>query len=60
MAGRARAPAANKGFALPQVPKIAVYLIGFIPAVGTFYAGLMDQLGADPMRTLDGGFSRHQ
>jgi sulfoxide reductase heme-binding subunit YedZ len=52
MGGRASAPA-RKGFALPQVPKIAVYLIGFIPAVGTFYAGLMDQLGADPMRTLE-------
>ncbi len=60
MAGRASAPAAGKpaspakkGFALPQAPKIAVYIVGFIPAVWTFYAGLMDQLGADPMRTLE-------
>ena len=59
MAGRARAPAAGKpapakgGFALPQVPKILVYAVGFIPAVWTFYAGVMDQLGADPMRALE-------
>ena len=52
MAERARAPA-KKGFALPQVPKILVYAVGFIPAVWTFYAGLMDQLGADPMRALE-------
>ncbi|KFG69156.1 protein-methionine-sulfoxide reductase heme-binding subunit MsrQ [Microvirga sp. BSC39] len=52
MAGRASAPAA-KGFALPQVPKILVYIVGFIPAVWLFYAGIMDQLGADPMRYLE-------
>ena len=52
MAGRARAPA-KKGFALPQVPKIAVYIIGFIPAIWLFYAGITDQLGADPMRYLE-------
>ena len=66
MSARASAPAAGKppsaagkqaparkGFALPQVPKIAVYLVGFIPAAWTFYAGVTDQLGADPMRTLE-------
>ncbi|MBD2746483.1 protein-methionine-sulfoxide reductase heme-binding subunit MsrQ [Microvirga sp. BT688] len=52
MAGRASAPAA-KGFTLPQVPKILVYIVGFIPAVWLFYAGVMDQLGADPMRYLE-------
>jgi methionine sulfoxide reductase heme-binding subunit len=52
MAGRASAPAA-KGFALPQVPKILVYIVGFVPAVWLFYAGIMDQLGADPMRYLE-------
>ncbi|MBM1171772.1 protein-methionine-sulfoxide reductase heme-binding subunit MsrQ [Microvirga arabica] len=52
MAGRASAPGA-KGFALPQVPKILVYIIGFVPAVWLFYAGIMDQLGADPMRYLE-------
>jgi methionine sulfoxide reductase heme-binding subunit len=52
MAGRASAPAA-KGLTLPQVPKILVYIVGFIPAVWLFYAGIMDQLGADPMRYLE-------
>ena len=53
MAGRASAPSAAKGFALPQVPKILVYIVGFIPAVWLFYAGIADQLGADPMRYLE-------
>jgi methionine sulfoxide reductase heme-binding subunit len=53
MAGRVSAPGAAKGFALPQVPKILVYIVGFIPAVWLFYAGIMDQLGADPMRYLE-------
>jgi sulfoxide reductase heme-binding subunit YedZ len=52
MAGKASAPAA-KGFVLPQVPKILVYVVGFIPAVWLFYAGITDQLGADPMRYLE-------
>jgi sulfoxide reductase heme-binding subunit YedZ len=55
MAGRASIQGARKGFALPQVPKIAVYIIGFIPAVWLFYAGVTDQLGADPMRYLEQG-----
>jgi methionine sulfoxide reductase heme-binding subunit len=53
MAGRASVEVAKKGFALPQVPKILVYIVGFIPAVWLFYAGIMDQLGADPMRYLE-------
>jgi methionine sulfoxide reductase heme-binding subunit len=53
MAGRASVQDAKKSFALPQVPKIAVYLVGFIPAVWLFYAGITDQLGADPMRYLE-------
>jgi sulfoxide reductase heme-binding subunit YedZ len=53
MAGRASAPGAPKGFALPQVPKILVYIVGFVPAAWLFYAGVMDQLGADPMRYLE-------
>jgi methionine sulfoxide reductase heme-binding subunit len=53
MAGRVSASGAAKGFALPQVPKILVYIVGFIPAVWLFYAGVMDQLGADPMRYLE-------
>ena len=30
-----------------------VYIVGFIPAVWLFYAGITDQLGADPMRYLE-------
>jgi sulfoxide reductase heme-binding subunit YedZ len=30
-----------------------VYTIGMLPAVYTFYLGVTDQLGADPMRTLE-------
>jgi sulfoxide reductase heme-binding subunit YedZ len=53
MVGRASVQGTKKGFALPQVPKIAVYIVGFIPAVWLFYAGITDQLGADPMRYLE-------
>ncbi len=53
MAGRASVQGGKKCFALPQVPKILVYVAGFIPAVGLFYAGITDQLGADPMRYLE-------
>jgi sulfoxide reductase heme-binding subunit YedZ len=53
MAGQASIPGAKKSFALPQVPKIAVYIVGFVPAVWLFYAGVTDQLGADPMRYLE-------
>ncbi|WP_201859865.1 protein-methionine-sulfoxide reductase heme-binding subunit MsrQ [Microvirga soli] len=53
MAGRASATGAPKGVTLPQVPKILVYIVGFIPAVWLFYAGITDQLGADPMRYLE-------
>lgn len=30
-----------------------LYWIGMVPAVWTFYLGLTDQLGADPMKTLE-------
>ena len=50
MTGRA---AVQKGLSLPQVPKIAVYVVGFVPAVWLFYAGVTDQLGAAPMRYLE-------
>ncbi|WP_262027827.1 protein-methionine-sulfoxide reductase heme-binding subunit MsrQ [Microvirga sp. Mcv34] len=53
MVGRASVQSEKKGFALPQVPKIAVYIVGFIPAVWLFYAGIDDRLGADPMRYLE-------
>lgn len=31
----------------------AIYVVGLIPAVAYFYLGIMDQLGADPMKTLE-------
>jgi sulfoxide reductase heme-binding subunit YedZ len=55
MAGRASVQAGRKSVELPQVPKIAVYIVGFIPAFWLFYAGITDQLGADPMRYLEQG-----
>ncbi len=53
MAGRAAVPGTKKGFSLPQVPKILVYVVGFVPAVWLFYQGVNDRLGADPMRYLE-------
>lgn len=53
MAGPVSAQGAKRGFAVPQVPKIAVYIVGFIPAVWLFYEGVDDRLGADPMRYLE-------
>ncbi len=31
----------------------SIYLIGMLPAVFTFYLGIVDQLGADPQKTLE-------
>lgn len=31
----------------------AIYVVGMVPAVWTFYLGLTDQLGADPQNTLE-------
>ena len=31
----------------------AIYVVGMMPAVWTFYLGIMDQLGADPQKTLE-------
>jgi methionine sulfoxide reductase heme-binding subunit len=31
----------------------ALYILGMMPAVWTFYLGVMDQLGADPQKTLE-------
>jgi sulfoxide reductase heme-binding subunit YedZ len=40
-------------FALPRIPLWIVYAVGFVPAIWTFYLGFTDQLGADPLRTLE-------
>ena len=31
----------------------ALYFVGMIPAAWTFYLGVTDQLGADPMKALE-------
>ena len=31
----------------------AIYVVGLMPAVWTFYLGVMDQLGADPQNVLE-------
>src|SRR5512138_706607 len=31
----------------------AIYVVGTMPAARTFYLGIMDQLGADPQKTLE-------
>ena len=53
----ARTPAAARRGApllpVPQVPRLLVYLVGFVPAVWWFELGLTDRLGADPMRALE-------
>ncbi|MFC4171777.1 protein-methionine-sulfoxide reductase heme-binding subunit MsrQ [Microvirga sp. GCM10011540] len=53
MAGRTTVHGAKRGFAVPRIPKIAVYIVGFVPAVWLFYEGVNDRLGADPMRYLE-------
>lgn len=39
--------------AMPRHINRAIYLVGMMPAAWTFYLGVIDQLGADPMRTLE-------
>lgn len=36
-----------------RLPKLAVYVVGFIPAAWTFCLGLDDRLGAEPIRALE-------
>ena len=51
----ARAPAAGLRRAVLGADPVrrAIYIVGFVPAVWTFYLGLTDQLGADPQNTLE-------
>jgi len=39
--------------AIQRVPKWLVYVAGFVPAVVYFTLGVMDQLGADPLKVLE-------
>ncbi|WP_159728693.1 protein-methionine-sulfoxide reductase heme-binding subunit MsrQ [Methylosinus sp. Ce-a6] len=36
-----------------RVPKLAVYVAGFVPAIWTFYLGVMDRLGPEPIKALE-------
>jgi sulfoxide reductase heme-binding subunit YedZ len=38
---------------LPQVPRLAVYVLGLVPAVWWFDLAVTNRLGADPMRELE-------
>lgn len=47
---------AKRASALPlwqRVPNWTVYVVGLVPAVWYFYLGVVDNLGADPMKTLE-------
>lgn len=47
------APRPARRIEIPRIPLWPVYAVGLIPAVWTFYLGFTDQLGADPLRTLE-------
>lgn len=36
-----------------RLPKLAVYVVGFVPAVWTFHLGLSSELGTEPIKTLE-------
>jgi len=42
-----------RSVAIPRIPLWLVYAVGFVPAVWTFYLAVTNELGADPMRTLE-------
>src|SRR5581483_10596445 len=47
-------PSPIRRFLLGSDPaRRAIYLFGMMPAVSSFYLGVMDQLGADPQKTLE-------
>jgi sulfoxide reductase heme-binding subunit YedZ len=41
------------GWNAPEIPRIIIYVVGFLPAVSVFWLGFNDQLGADPIKTLE-------
>jgi sulfoxide reductase heme-binding subunit YedZ len=43
--------AINKG--IQRIPRWLVYTLGLVPAVAFFTLGVLDRLGADPMRALE-------
>jgi sulfoxide reductase heme-binding subunit YedZ len=48
-----RIPVRKARLAVPKIPLWLVYVAGFVPAAWYFYLGVTDQLGADPMKTLE-------
>ena len=44
---------ATLGSAIVRIPKWLVYAVGFIPAVTYFTLGVLDRLGADPLKVLE-------
>src|SRR5262245_44335197 len=51
-APRARSALSRSLFGRDPIRR-GIYLLGMLPAVWTFYLGLIDQLGADPQKTLE-------
>jgi len=49
----APAPRRKTQFTVPRIPLWLIYAVGFMPAVWYFYLGVIDDLGADPMKTLE-------
>jgi sulfoxide reductase heme-binding subunit YedZ len=47
------APTPRRGFAWQQLIRPAIYWLGMAPAAWTFWLAIADQLGADPMKTLE-------
>lgn len=46
-------PAKRLSSALQRIPVWLVYAVGFIPAAAYFTLGVLDELGADPMKVLE-------
>ncbi|MDQ0392852.1 protein-methionine-sulfoxide reductase heme-binding subunit MsrQ [Labrys monachus] len=42
-------------FAVPNIPRILVYVAGLLPAAWLFYLAFTDQIGADPVAQLEWG-----
>jgi methionine sulfoxide reductase heme-binding subunit len=52
-AHQAAAPTARPAFAWRNAIRPAIYWLGMAPAAWSFYLGVSDQLGADPVKTLE-------
>lgn len=44
---------ARKGWTAPRVPLVLIYVAGFVPAAYYIAMGVMDRLGADPVKALE-------